>query len=136
MNKKLRFAINWNMKLTNNVWPTIRLKDENKYRLNQNYDVVLEDNLHHNVYGDANCVFIKHYNFNDLPEPLLLLDMALNKPEALKMLKHLYADKIEQGLNIETALFSFMLFKWKPQQQDIYQQTFAPGINQVLQKTA
>lgn len=131
-NPKLRFAINWNLKLTNIVFSTIRLQNDDKFKLGGLCDVVCEDNLHHNSSGVAEIIYIKHFLLTEITEPLFLLDMALNKADGIKMIKHLYANKIEAGLDIENAPFSFMLLQWKPQYLDIYYNQFQLGINQIL----
>jgi hypothetical protein len=127
-NPIIKFAINWNLKLTNIVFSTIRLKNEQKFKLNQNYDIQILDGLHQNIMGECECIYIKHFKLQEITEPLFLLDMALNKKDGIKMINHLYEDKKDQGFDLENAEFSFMLLQWKPQ----YQSQIQPSINQIL----
>ncbi|TKB96869.1 hypothetical protein [Pedobacter cryophilus] len=124
-NKKIKFCHNWNLKLICKNWSTIRLKDEVKFQLNHAYDIEINDE----IFGECVCVYIKHFKFSDISEPLFRLDMGLNQTDGRKMLKHLYADK---NIDIENSIFSYMLFEWRPQYLDIKQINIEPGIQQIL----
>lgn len=124
-NPIIPFCHNWNNKLLCNVWSTLRLRNDVKYQLNKAYDIELDGKF----YGDCICVFIKHFDFLAITEPLFLMDMGYNLENGRKLLKNLYAHK---PIEVEQSQFSYMLFKWKPKYQDISQLNAEPIIQQVL----
>lgn len=88
---EIDFSYNWNNKLENKCFSTIRIYNPKKYVLNQNYKILLNSKY---LY-DAKIVFEKGFYINQLSEPMSFLDTGYSKNETIDILKKMYKNKID-----------------------------------------
>jgi hypothetical protein len=88
---EIDFSYNWNNKLENKCFSTIRIYNPKKYVLNQNYKILLNSK---HLY-DAKIVFEKGFYINQLSEPMSFLDTGYSKNETIDILKKMYKNKID-----------------------------------------
>lgn len=88
---KIDFKTNWNNKLDNKVFSTIRPTNPKKYEMNCEYEIFLGDNFK----GMAKIIFIKKdVHFSDFTEIQCLLDTGYGKHETQEIIKKMYNTKI------------------------------------------
>lgn len=89
-NERLDFSYNWNNKLENKCFSTIRIFSK-KYSIGNLFDVYLKDNF----LFIAKIKFEKSFFMNQLNEPMSLLDTGYSKSETLDILKKMYKNRID-----------------------------------------
>lgn len=88
---EINFSTNWNNKLNNKCFSTIRIFNNKKYILNYNYKILLNNNY---LY-DAKIIYEKGFYINQLSEPMAFLDTGYSKNETIEILKKMYKNKID-----------------------------------------
>ncbi len=107
----IRFSNNWNNKLDNKAFTTIRLHNPNKYRQGLFYEIELKGGAR----GQAELREIRTLRATQFNNFICYLDTGYNKMETIEILKRMYSD-----IDLETALFDFCLLVYtKPGQQEI-----------------
>jgi len=109
----VRFLKNWNNKLNNKYFITIRLftKKKNQYYVNQllNFDdirVLLGKN--DELYCLAKLIEIEKIFLKNIPEWLCYIDSGLNKKEFIKLLTNICQNKKEwRGLNTKLLILCY-----------------------------
>lgn len=89
-NERLDFSYNWNNKLDNKCFSTIRIFNK-KYSIESIFDVYLKDNF---LYT-AKVKFEKSFFMDQLNEPMSLLDTGYSKNETLDILRKMYKNRID-----------------------------------------
>lgn len=89
-NERLDFSYNWNKKLENKCFSTIRIFNK-KYFIGNLFDVFLNDKF----LFTAKIKFEKSFFMNQLNEPMSYLDTGYSKNETLDILKKMYKNKID-----------------------------------------
>lgn len=100
--KEIGFSYNWNNKLSCRAFTTIRLHNPEKYRVGQQYDILLTGKK----IMDGKVIEIKDFYLHDLNEFMAYVDTGYCKAECLNILKKMY-----RHLNIEKQKFSFILIE-------------------------
>ena len=103
----IKFSTNWNNKLNNKAFTTIRLANCNKYKLNRQYAIILKDK----ELGTATIKDIKTLSVNHLGLYTCYLDTGYNREETINIIKKMYPN-----LNFSTALFNLILLVYDVQQ--------------------
>ncbi|WP_113636069.1 hypothetical protein [Nubsella zeaxanthinifaciens] len=101
--KTIKFNLNWNCKLYCNVFSTLRPRDDEKYQLDEVYQILLKGN----DMGEATAVMIKHFKLSMMTEAIALIDTGYTKQRAIEIIATLYPD-IE---NIADHEFSYILLE-------------------------
>jgi len=108
-NKTIRFSYNWNNKLDNKAFTTIRLHNPNKYIVGNEYNVEINGKQK----GVAFLQDKRTLGINQLNDFICYLDTGYNKQQTIGMLQRMY-----KNMNIQTALFDFCLLVYsKPEKQ-------------------
>ena len=106
---KIEFSYNWNNKLENKAFTTIRLHNPTKYKVGNVYDIEINDNPK----GTATLHEIRTLKINQLNDFICYLDTGYNREQTITMLQRMY-----KTINIQTALFDFCLLVYnKPEKQ-------------------
>jgi len=106
----ISFSNNWNNKLDNKAFTTIRLHNPNKYRQGLLYEIELKGETR----GKAELREIRTLRATQFNNFICHLDTGYNKRETMEILKRMYS-----GLDLETALFDFCLLVYvKPEKQE------------------
>lgn len=103
MNQHINFLENYNGKMFNDAFSTIRLKDE-KFQIGNQYEIKLKFNW----CGDAEIVYIKDFYLNQLNDAMSYLDTSLSVRETQKLLTEFYE---QQCVDATTAVFSYIVLK-------------------------
>lgn len=106
MNKDtLKFAQNWNGKLTNTFFSTIRPWDDLRFILHHKFDIL----LYEKPYCIAELVYAKKVLFKKFTPGMAYLDLGMTVSGARAMMNRFYADYIfKRG---DLAEFGFYIFK-------------------------
>jgi len=96
------FSHNWNGKLFCRNLTTIRLRNDNFYKVGYWYMLGLKDSC----IGPGIIIDIKHYKLSQLTEYIARLDTGLSLPECKGMFMRMYKNK---NINWQTQDLSFIL---------------------------
>jgi hypothetical protein len=89
--EEIKFSTNWNNKLSNKSFSTIRIFNSNKYIVGYSYKILLKENY----LFDAKIEFEKGFYLNQLSEPMARLDTGYSRNETIEILKKMYKNKID-----------------------------------------
>ena len=98
----IKFSYNWNNKLNNNYFTTIRIKSQ-KYAKGKHF--LIEDITKKIESFETECVLILNYKGCDLPEIICCQDTGYCKDETIKILSKMYPSNFDQ------LIFSVILLK-------------------------
>lgn len=99
------FSTNWNNKLDNKVFSTIRLQNTHKYKLQEIYEIIDKSQ---NKTFQAVCVYIHHFQLQNLPEGTAWLDTGYSRAETIRIIERMYKHK---DVNVHQSMFSLILLK-------------------------
>ena len=109
--RQLTFNYNWNNKLRNTCFSTIRIWQPDKYVLNEHYSVYLKQYW----LGTAELVMARDFTFVYLTQGMALLDTGYTKTEVQGILRKMYEKYLRQYGN--SAMFGFYIFKYQQAEQ-------------------
>lgn len=116
--EKIKFSTNWNNKLTNKAFTTIRLHNPNKYKLGNRYEIEFRDK----TLGFATLQDIRTFNITCLNDFVTYLDTGYNLEETKELLNRMY-----KGVNWDIQKLDFCLlvydksgYKQQPKQSSIF----------------
>lgn len=100
----IEFSENWNRKLSCHFFTTIRLKNDKKFVLGQQYKIFLKGEyvITANLLQKIDC------HLKQLPPVTCYLDTGYGKQETVEMLKKMYKNKVA---NFDTQLFTVLLLE-------------------------
>lgn len=98
------FELNWNGKLYCNAFSTIRLMNEDKYQLNQSYQLTLNKTIDQ---GTATLIYLKHFTLKNITEAMALIDTGYSSAEAIQIFKSIH----HNIMDIENKVFTYMILK-------------------------
>ena len=102
----IRFSYNWNNKLTNKAFTTIRLHNPNKYKRNGLYKIECNGK----ATGIAKIKDIRTFPLASLNDFITYLDTGYNVAETVKLLQTMYKNKSVQW---ETQKLDFCLLVYE-----------------------
>lgn len=106
---KIRFSYNWNNKLQNKAFTTIRLHNPNKYEVGNVYEIEINDIQK----GLATLQDLRVLKISQLNDFICYLDTGYSREQTIRMLQRMY-----KNVNVQTALFNFCLLVYnKPEIQ-------------------
>lgn len=88
--EEIKFSTNWNNKLDNKAFSTIRIYNPKKYIIGYYYKIILKEKY----LFDAKIEYEKSFYINELTEAMALLDTGYFRNETIDILKKMYKDKI------------------------------------------
>lgn len=107
---RLNFSYNWNGKLNNSAFTSIRLWNEKKYVEGREYEVWIgSKNL-----GYARLVSVKKMKLADINEHIALLDTGYSAAECRGILIKMYKNA---GINWETQQLAYLLFVFEKKER-------------------
>ena len=110
-NVSINFSYNWNCKLNNKAFTTIRIHNQLKYQVGKTYQVFLNGRS----MGKAILKEKRVLGLNQLNNFICYIDTGYNQQETLNILKQMY-----RHINLQTVLFDFCLLVYiKPSKQEI-----------------
>lgn len=98
----INFSYNWNNKLTNKAFTTIRLHNPNKYKTGERY--AIRCNGQHK--GIAILQEIRTLRLNQLNNFITYIDTGYSVPETIEILKTMYKNS---RISWDTQLFDFCM---------------------------
>lgn len=102
------FSYNWNNKLNNQAFTTIRLRNDRKYKIGQTIDVVLNSERQRIDKGLHTIADIKHFKIAKLNNFISYLDMGYDVKECTRILTTMYKN-FTPPINWETQELSLIL---------------------------
>lgn len=110
--KNLNFSQNWNRKLSNECFSTIRIWQPEVYKEGEQYKVWWQ----HQFRGIAELVSANQFEIAKLTEGMARLDTAYSSGECRGIMRKMYPEYIKKYG--DRALFGFYIFKYiNPQLQ-------------------
>lgn len=107
--KKLMFLSNYNNKLFNPVFSTIRLNVESKYILHEQYIVsAVIDSVAYEM-GVCRIIHISKSTLADMPDNIIYLDFATNKEEFIRHITGMYHSV---KLDVKEMQFDILICEW------------------------
>lgn len=106
---KINFSYNWNNKLDCLMYTTIRLRNDNKYKNGQIYEITFKDKPH----SRAIIIAIKHFKLDQINEFIAGLDTGYSVEECVNIIQKMYP-----GMEWEYQQLSLILLKKVDQQND------------------
>lgn len=101
--KTINFNLNWNGKLYCNCFTTIRPKNDNKFKLHENYQVCLNGV----DMGEVQIVYMKDFPLSKITDAMCLVDIGYLAKYANEVFGDLYPE-IE---DIGTATFTYIVLE-------------------------
>lgn len=103
----IKFSTNWNGKLSNKAFTTIRMHDPKKYVVGKLYTIELRGkNIGRAVLKDRRVIKIDRLN-----DFICYLDTGYNKPQTVDILRKMYSNK---NINIEDFDFLLLVYVETP----------------------
>lgn len=114
MNRSLNFSFNWNNKLQNSCYTTVRIWNENKYVVGERYDVFLEGKKNQipKKLHQALLLDVKKYKFEQFSEYVARIDTGYNLAEFKEVVKKMYPQA-------ESKMFGLYLFEVKQRYEPV-----------------
>lgn len=110
-NNKVRFSFNWNNKLENKAFTTIRIHNESKYIAGNDYDI----ELNNKPKGVALLKEKRTINISQLNDFICYLDTGYNRDETIAMLQRMY-----KHIDLKRTFLYLCLFVYiKPNNKEI-----------------
>ena len=107
--QNLDFSFNWNNKLRNNCFTTIRLRNDAKYFKGAKYAVSLQNYPK----GNARAVDVKYLTIDKINNWIARLDTGYSAKECVAMIKEMYKNK--PLINWKTQELAYCLLEWENQ---------------------
>ncbi|NDW10467.1 hypothetical protein [Dysgonomonas sp. 520] len=108
---KLDFGYNWNNKLRNRCFTTLRLRNDAKYYKGARFEVLLQGYPK----GKAKVVDIKHIRLDHINEWIARIDTGYSARETKDVIKKMYKNKPQIDWN--TQQLSYLLLAWEDQEK-------------------
>jgi hypothetical protein len=102
----IKFSYNWNNKLTNAAFTTLRLHNPAKYQRGTRYRIECSGQLR----GIAELKAVRTFKISALNEFVTFLDTGYNVPETVKLLQTMYKNKF---IDWNTQLLDFCLLVYE-----------------------
>lgn len=110
---KLDFSYNWNGKLNGKAFTSIRLWNEGKYEVGNEYEIRLGNTKK----GTARLISLKRIRLNQINDYIALLDTGYQVDECREMLKTMYKNK---HINWETQFLAYCLFMYIDENNNLF----------------
>lgn len=117
---RTNFQKNWNNKLFQDNFGTVRLPDAERYFIGSEHEIYLNDVK----LGEAKIYAIRNFKFADIRDALAYLDAGMPAAKLAAMLKTMYSKKLESGLQNDTIL-THLIFHWKRREMKAFEQLAA-----------
>lgn len=106
----LDFTYNWNSKLRNRCFTTLRLRNDAKYYKGAKYAITLQGFPK----GNAKAVDVKYITIDRISDWIAKLDTGYTAKECVAMLKEMY--KNQPLINWSTQQLAYCLIEWENQE--------------------
>jgi len=116
MEQKLEFSYNWNNKLNNTAFSTLRLRDDRTYFKGARFDVYLKGVFK----GKAKVEAVNHFTIDKITEFVARIDTGYSASECRKIIREMYKNR--PGINWETQqlAFSLLVYEGKEEMNDLF----------------
>lgn len=104
----INFIYNWNNKLDNTAFTTIRLRNDNKYKVGYEYYIDLKQGNHNVNKGLCKCIDIKYFTISQINNYIAYLDTGLNIKECKEYIQRFYKN-YSPPINWDTQQLSLIL---------------------------
>lgn len=102
------FSHNWNKKLDATAFTTIRLRNDNKYKIGAEFYINLKHERRNINKGVARCVDVKHFKLAQLNNFIAYLDTGYNVSECRRMFEIMYKN-VQPPINWDEQELSLIL---------------------------
>lgn len=109
MKNEISFSYNWNNKLKNKVFTTIRIENNSRYQIGKTLTVRFDSkDPEKSLFFLAEIVDVKKSLLKDLPTYTCWLDTGYSKEDTIDIIKKMYINK---NINLSTQYFYIILLK-------------------------
>ena len=112
--QEIFFKENFNNKLHNKCFSSIRLADPNKYKLNADFAIQTKQEKTTSFFGIARIVSIKEITIDQITDEMALLDTGLSRKDLVKLILKAYSGQIK---DLSTTFFQYIIFEHLTLQQ-------------------
>ncbi len=98
----IKFTYNWNGKLTNKVFTTLRLHNPKKYIIGNGYQIELKGE----IIGNANMIGKHVITLDRLTDYVCYMDTGYSKAETLTIIQRMY-----KHIDLKTARFDLCILQ-------------------------
>lgn len=105
---QITFNYNWNKKLNNDAFTTIRLRNDKKFRVGETYYIDLNDKNRKISFGVAIIHDIKYFTIDKLNSFISYLDTGYNVDECKRIIETMYKNSVPP-INWSTQELSLIL---------------------------
>lgn len=112
---RIEFSTNWNGKLHNNAFTSIRLWNEKKYVIGRDYDVWLS----HIRKGFAKLVAVKRMKLHQINEYIARIDTGYSADECQNIIRTMYKNK---RIDWNTQDLALCLFVYVDEKKNLFNQ--------------
>jgi hypothetical protein len=116
MRNELNFNYNWNNKLSGTFFTTLRMKDDNRFRIGETHTILLNKK----PIFTADIVAIRSFLLKDINEFVAGLDTGYNAEECRKMIRTMYKN---QNIDWDKRYMSLILFRKNKTSVDSFKQS-------------
>ena len=105
----IKFSSNWNNKLNNKAFTTLRIHNEHKYKVGSSYSIILNSETK----GTARILEIRRLRLDQLNEFICHLDTGYCKASTITILERMY-----KGTDLQAVLFDFCLLVYNTEKAE------------------
>lgn len=99
----ISFGTNWNSKLNCSAFSSIRLRNDKKFILGHEYQVILKDQ----PIFVCRLVAISHFMLDGMSDAMSFIDTGYNKKETIAMIEKMYKNK---DIDVHSVTWSHLVF--------------------------
>ena len=115
--QSIQFSFNWNNKLNNDCFTTIREHNPNKYAVGKTFDILLKTKDGYNTcYAPADVIEIRRIKGKDINEFITRLDMGLSLDDGRRVMHQTYSDRCPNVMEME---FDFILLAYQKKKMTV-----------------
>jgi len=110
MNNTITFEANFNGKLFNNIFGTVRLRKPRKYKVGEVYKIKLVDDMNGGYYGLAKILSISEFKLPELTNELAIIDSGFSRFIFIDYLQEVY-NLLDSEL--EDTYFQYLIIEYE-----------------------
>jgi hypothetical protein len=109
----LAFSYNWNNKLNNKAFTSLRLHNDTKFQTGKQFRIILNGKM----FGIAELREKRVLRFDQLNPFITFLDTGYGVEHTINLIKTMYKNK---NINWDTQLLDFCLFLYENEQKEFF----------------
>ena len=116
MEQKLEFSYNWNNKLNNLAFSTLRLRNDNRYFKGARFQVYLKGTFK----GTAKVEAVNHFTIDKITEFVARIDTGYSASECRKIIREMHKNNPRIDWKTQQLAFSLLVYEEKKEMNDLF----------------